>query len=109
MTTCISILRGINLGGHHTIKMDALKELFARIGAENIQTYIQSGNVVYQCRDKNSAKLNVSISDEIRRQFGFDVPVITMTADELSKIISANPLAADKIKEPSFLHVSKED
>ena len=106
MGTYISILRGINLGGHNSIKMDALKELFAGIGAVNIQTYIQSGNVVYQCSDKNSAELSVLISDEIRRQFGFDVPTITMTFDELSHIIGSNPFVGDETKEPSFLHVT---
>ena len=106
MTTYISILRGINLGGHNTIKMDALKELFVRIGLINIQTYIQSGNVVYQCNDKNSKELNFLISDEIKRQFGFDVPTITMTFDELSNIVSLNPFVVNETKDLSLLHVT---
>jgi uncharacterized protein (DUF1697 family) len=106
MAIYISILRGINLGGHNTIKMDALKELFVGIGAVNIQTYIQSGNVVYQSDDKNSEELNVLISDEIRRQFGFDVPTMTTTFDELNHIVGSNPFAVDETKEPSFLHVT---
>lgn len=48
MATYISILRGINLGGHKMIKMEALKKMFADLGFTNIQTYIQSGNVIYQ-------------------------------------------------------------
>lgn len=47
MTTYISILRGINVSGQKLIKMDALKKMYGKLNFENIQTYIQSGNVVF--------------------------------------------------------------
>lgn len=106
MTTYISILRGINLGGHKTIKMDVLKKLFADIGCANIQTYIQSGNVVYQFKKTDTKKLDTLIKKEIEKQFGFEVPVITLLYEELKKIASANPFLSDKSKDTSFFHVT---
>lgn len=50
MNNYITILRGINVGGKRIIKMDALKQLFIEIGCNNVQTYIQSGNVIYQSK-----------------------------------------------------------
>jgi uncharacterized protein (DUF1697 family) len=106
MTTYISILRGINLGGHNTIKMDALKKLFADIGFANIQTYIQSGNIVYQYKKTDIKKLDALIKKEIKQQFGYDVPVITLTFDELKKVAGSNPFLNDKAKDTSYLHVT---
>lgn len=106
MTTYISILRGINLGGLKMIKMDALKKLFADLGFANIQTYIQSGNVVYQYKKIDAKKLNDIIKNKMEQEFGFDVPVITLTFDELKKIRNSNPFLNDKIKETSFFHVT---
>ncbi|MFL5628494.1 MAG: DUF1697 domain-containing protein, partial [Ktedonobacteraceae bacterium] len=45
MTTCVSLFRGINVGGHQTIRMDELKDLHASLGLKDVFTYIQSGNV----------------------------------------------------------------
>lgn len=106
MTTYISILRGINLGGHKAIKMEALKAMFAGLGFTNIQTYIQSGNVVYQHEKTDTKKLDNLIKDKIQQDFGFDVPIITLTLDELKKIGNANPFFNDNTKEASFFHVT---
>jgi uncharacterized protein (DUF1697 family) len=106
MTTFISILRGINVGGHHAIKMDALRKLFNDLGFINVQTYIQSGNVIYQSKKTGTEKINEVIQKSIKHQFGFDVPVITLSLDELTKISESNPFVKDKTKDISFLHVT---
>lgn len=106
MTTFISILRGINLGGHNTVKMDALRKLFMDLGFINVQTYIQSGNVIYQGAKQDTRELNQAIQDSIMRAFGFDVPVITLTLEELIKIGKSNPFSKDSEKDSSFFHVT---
>jgi len=106
MMTYISILRGINLAGHNPIKMDELKKLFADLGFTHIQTYIQSGNLIYQQRKTDTKKLSELIKNKIKRQFGFDVPVVTLTIDELKKIAVLNPFSKDKTKDSSFFHVT---
>jgi uncharacterized protein (DUF1697 family) len=106
MTTYISILRGINLGGHNTIKMDDLKKMFAEQGFSNVQTYIQSGNIVYQCKKTDTKELETVIKNKIEVHFGFDVPVITLTFDDLKKVASSNPFLNDETKDISYFHIT---
>jgi len=106
MITYISILRGINVSGHNIIKMDQLKKLITGLGFENVQTYIQSGNIIYQTKKTDSLKLSESIKNAIQKEFGFDVPVITLAIEVLAEVISNNPFLKDKNKEATFFHVT---
>ncbi|MGK7371429.1 MAG: DUF1697 domain-containing protein, partial [Candidatus Halalkalibacterium sp. M3_1C_030] len=76
MTRYIALLRGINVGGHRKIKMDDLKVMLDLAGLENISTYIQSGNVIFDTEINDRAKLSELISEQIKDTFGYDVPVI---------------------------------
>lgn len=53
MTTYIALLRGINVGGHRSLKMEDLRELFSSMGFDNVTTYIQSGNVIFDASSKD--------------------------------------------------------
>ena len=106
MKTYIAILRGINVSGKNKIKMDALKSSFSELGFEKVQTYIQSGNVVFRYQETDSANLAERISKQIKDDFGFDVPVLVLGAEQLSNIIKNNPFAGDENKEAQFLHVT---
>ena len=106
MTTYISILRGINVSGHRMIKMDVLGQLFTDLGFQNIQTYIQSGNIVFQIKKLDQQKLEKKIAKAIAEKFAFDVPVIVKEFDELKKIILDNPFLTDKTKDISHFHVT---
>jgi uncharacterized protein (DUF1697 family) len=106
MPVYISMLRGVNLGGHNIIKMDALRTLYESLGFENPQSFIQSGNVVFRSKKRNSATLSKRISDGIERKFGFRPPVILRSTSELRGIIARNPFATRKNIEPSKLLVS---
>ncbi len=106
MKTYIAILRGINVGGHRVIKMDALKVLMFEIGLENVQTYIQSGNIVFQKKDASTHDLEKSISAAILDKFSFEVPVIVLEHQELSNIIAQNPFVNTNGIEESFLHLT---
>lgn len=106
MQTYISILRGINVGGHRKVKMDALKRLCADLKFENIRTYIQSGNIIFQSKIEDTNEISKIIKTNIKNVFGFDVPVITLTQTELEIIINSNPFLKDKTKEPEFFHIT---
>ena len=106
MTTYISILRGINVSGHRMIKMEALRQLFTDLGFQNIQTYIQSGNIVFQDKKADQQKLEKKIAKAITEKFTFDVPVIVKEVDELKQIIADNPFLTDKTKDIAHLHVT---
>ncbi len=106
MQTYISILRGINVSGHKIIKMDALKKMCADLNFTNVQTYIQSGNIIYQSKLSGTERISNTIKENIKKVFGFEVPVITFTKTELETVINSNPFLKDKSKDPAFFHVT---
>lgn len=106
MTTYISILRGINVSGHSVVKMDALRKLFADLGFQNIQTYIQSGNIVFQDKRTEPQKLENKIAKAITEQFTFDVPVIVKEFIDLKQIIANSSFLTDNTKDIAHLHVT---
>lgn len=92
MPKYIAILRGINVGGHRKILMGDLREMFRKMGFNNIQTYIQSGNVIFESPNKvDKVKLRDSIKEQILSTFGLDVPVILRAAKEIGQAITNNP------------------
>lgn len=87
----IALLRGINVGGHRKIKMADLRAMFGKMGFENVQTYIQSGNIVFDTPSEDTAELAATIQTQIEETFGHEVPVIICTASQLKDILSAMP------------------
>jgi uncharacterized protein (DUF1697 family) len=106
MKTYISILRGINVSGHKLIKMEALRTSYENMGFSNVKTYVQSGNVIFSYEDIEINKLEEQIFQQIKKDFGFDVPIIVLSVEKLEEIIKSNPLRKDKSKEESFMHVT---
>ncbi len=104
MPVIISMLRGVNVGGHNKIKMDALKALYESLKFEAVETHIQSGNVIFRTKEKNIAALTKRIQDGIEKKFGFRPDVILRTASELRDVIARNPFAKRRNIDPrSFL------
>jgi uncharacterized protein (DUF1697 family) len=101
--TWIALLRGVNLGSHNKIGMGDLRELFADIGAEDVQTYVQSGNVVFRSA-KTRAALTKAIGSAIRKRFGLDVTVVMRTKAELARLVKGNPFT--KQSDPTKVHVT---
>jgi uncharacterized protein (DUF1697 family) len=91
MPVIVSLLRGVNVGGHHKIKMDALRDLYESLGLRQAQTYIQSGNVICTAPARNLAKLANRIEDAIEKRFGFRCEVVLRTAAELREALARNP------------------
>ena len=91
MKTYIAVLRGINVSGQKLIKMDKLRELLKQLDFENIQTYIQSGNIIFNSKLTDTRLLEANIRNLILKNWGFDVPVILRELDELRRIKKENP------------------
>jgi len=106
MTTYISMLRGINVGGHKKIKMDTLKQLYVELGYTNVQTYIQSGNVIFQTQDIDAVNLAKSIAKKILEVSGLEVPVLVLKLDEMKRIIKNSPFLFDSSKNPTSFYVT---
>ena len=105
MPAVISLLRGVNVGGHNKIKMEELRELYASLGLRDAQTYVQSGNVVFRTDARDFSRLSKRIADAIEERFAFRSGVILRTAADLRGVIAANPFASRRGLDPSRLLV----
>jgi len=86
----VSLLRGINVGGHNLISMARLRALYMTLGCVDVATYLQSGNVVFR-RDRDPAGVARSVEHAINHELGLDVRVLTRTHAELAAIVAADP------------------
>jgi uncharacterized protein (DUF1697 family) len=106
MPACIAMLRGINVGGQKPVPMEQLRKLCAALGFRSIQTYVQSGNIVFLDAEKSPSNLAKRISDAILDEFGFHVPVLVKTAKVMGEVIKCNPFLKETGIDPSKLHVT---
>ena len=105
MTAFMSLIRGINVGGHRQIRMNELKELHESLGLRDVLTYIQSGNVVFTSDDADVARLQRHIEDGFEKKFDFHAEVIVRTSVELRDIIENNPFHGQPGKESKWVVV----
>jgi uncharacterized protein (DUF1697 family) len=105
-TVVISMLRGVNLGPHNRVKMEALRALCETMKFQCVQTYVQSGNVVFKTDEKDLQRLNKRLEDAIEKKFKFRCDVISRTPSELKSVVARNPFAKRRGIEPSKLLVT---
>ena len=105
MLKFVALLRGINVSGQKRIKMSDLKTLFEEVGFQNVETYIQSGNVIFSANEKSNKKLEDKISSAIKTKFGFDVHLVVVTPEEIDHVIQSNPFPKKK-KDAEKLYVT---
>ena len=98
MSACIALIRGINVGKGNRIAMAALKALITDLGHTEVRTLLNSGNVVFQSKRPNAARISSGIQAAILEKCGFSATVMVVTAENLNTIIEENPL----------LHVAKD-
>lgn len=106
MEIYIALLRGINVGGKHRIAMADLKALMAERGYSDIETYIQSGNIVFCCPGTTTERAQRDIAQAIEARYGFAVPTIVRTRDEFAAIVDTNPFLAGGEANTEALHVT---
>ena len=90
----VALLRGINVGGNTMIKMAELKAVFERCGLENVSTYINSGNVGFDCSIGETKAVSL-IEDEIERNFGKRISVMVRPQQDIGLIMGANPFEGE--------------
>jgi uncharacterized protein (DUF1697 family) len=103
MVTIISLLRGVNVGGHGRIKMLELVEIYRSIGLENVRTYVQSGNVVFSYNGKSDTSITSLIEKGLTNRLGPEIKVFNRTRSELAKIVATNPF---KDRDNTKLHIT---
>ena len=102
--TLVALLRGVNVSGKHPLPMNDLAAMFVDAGCGDVQTYIQSGNVVCQASQGLARRVPALVTAAIADRFGFRVPVVTRTAGELRRIVRDNPLVRAGV-DAGALHV----
>jgi len=100
------MLRGVNVGGHKKVKMDALRALYASLGLRDAQTYVQSGNVIFRTEGRDLARLRKRIEDGIEKTFGFHSDAVLRTPADLRDVVARNPFAERRGIEPKRLAVT---
>ena len=91
MARYVVLLRGINLGPRNRIAMPALRDALGEAGFEDVQTYVQSGNVVLTSRAQPDT-VRRQVEGVIAERFGLDIDVLVRTRADLARIAKANPL-----------------
>lgn len=87
----VAFLRGINVGGKHKLPMAALAEMFTQAGADEVTTYVQSGNVVFTVAEPTVETVAQRVAQAIRERCGFDAPIVIRSAGELEAVVARNP------------------
>ncbi len=96
MTTHVALLRGINVGGRAMVPMAELRSLLSTLGLVDVETYIQSGNVVFRSTETDGAELVSRIEAAITESFALTVTVMLRTPAELAELVGRNPFLADE-------------
>jgi len=100
----VALLRGINVGGKHKLPMKALAAMFEDAGCSDVRTYIQSGNVVFGAGTALARRVPGVVGKAIRREFGFDAPIVTRTDKEIESVAANHPFHKRGV-DPKSLHV----
>jgi uncharacterized protein (DUF1697 family) len=103
-TTNVALMRGLNVGGANRMPMTDLSQIFVEAGCTEVRTYIQSGNVIFKSSQSKLEKLPAVIAKGIADRFGFKVPVVLRTVEQLGETIQNNPFLKVGAEEP-LLHV----
>lgn len=106
MATYIVFLRGINVSGQKKIKMIDLKAHLQELNFRNIQTYVQSGNVIFQHGVRTPKQLENEIEKKILEKYGFHVPTLVILSSELESVLNNNPFLNEPDKDPSRMYVT---
>ena len=105
MPTYIALLRAVNLGGYGKISMADFRKLLEGLGCKNVETYIQSGNAVFDASG-SAAKVGAAIAAGLEKMMGAPVAVMIRTHDDLARIIAGNPFAAEAAADGARVHVA---
>jgi len=106
MAAVISMLRAVNVGGHSKIRMEALRALYGRLGFQDAQSYVQSGNVVFRTSGRDLSRVARKIEEGIAKEFACKPDVILRTTAEMRDVVSRNPFAGRAGIEPGKLLVT---
>jgi uncharacterized protein (DUF1697 family) len=106
MTSCVALLRGINVGGHKQVAMSDLRDMLSGLGFANPRSLLQSGNLVFDCRPGRSAQsVERLLEAESVKRLGLDAAFLVRTAEEWRSVIARNPFPKEAEVDPGHFLV----
>ncbi len=103
MPTYIALLRAVNVGSTGKLPMADFRKLLGDLGYRNVETYIQSGNAVFEAPDP-APKVSKAIAAALEKQMGAPCGVLIRTHDELEHVIANNPFATEAAADGTKVH-----
>ena len=97
MSKYVAFLRAINVGGH-IVKMDYLRTLFEGLGFTNVETFIASGNVIFDANSKNTKALEKKIEQQLLKSLGYNVATFVRSVAEVAAVANATPFSEKALK-----------
>lgn len=91
MPTYVALLRGINVSGQKPVLMAQLRTAMVTLGFTNVRTYLQSGNIVLDTAKTSPNLVAGAVKESIKKNWGYDVPVIALEAREIKAVAKSNP------------------
>jgi uncharacterized protein (DUF1697 family) len=104
MIRYIAFLRAINVGGH-TVKMEYLRQLFESLDLSNVQTFIASGNVLFEAKSKDTRLLEKKIEKQLQEALGYEVATFIRTDAELAEIANYKPFGQSDLDAAVALNI----
>lgn len=105
MPRYIAFLRAINVGGH-TVRMDFLRQLFESLGFSKVETFIASGNIVFETTAKNAQVLQRKIEGRLREALSYEVATFIRTDAELAAVANYQPFSQSDLDSAVALNVA---
>ena len=105
MTTHVALLRAINLGGHNSVSMADLREVLTRLGFGDVQSVLQTGNLVFQDHRRTGAQLEQLLETEARKRLKLETDFFVRTAMEWQAVIARSPFPKEAKRDPAHLVV----
>lgn len=106
MKTLISLLRGINVNGQKKIRMAELQAMVESLGFANVQTYLQTGNVLFESHEPDATAVATLLEAHIQQIFGYEVAVLLRDKADFERIMTQNPFLNGRQPAPTQLHVT---
>ena len=101
----VALLRAINVGGRF-VKMAALRTIFEQMGLDNVQTYIQSGNVLFSSPETDKVALEAQIEVQLAKSLGFTVDTMIRGEDEMQALVEKRPFPPETVPDDATLYIS---
>ena len=102
----VALLRAINVGGNHIVRMEELRKAFKVAGYKNISTLLATGNVIFESSNEDIEELTDSLEIFLKKRFGFEIPVLLRTMDSIKALYASDPFKGIKVTNETRLYVS---